>query len=186
MFDCRVNVTTFQVGFRPLFILVYKMNKSEIAEKIKEIVLPIASANNVELVEVKVLGAANQPNVRIFIDKTSGITHEDCSAVSTKLSEILDEKDFISESYILEVSSLGVERPLYSLKDFERFIGSLAKVKLKASINKQKQLRGKIAGVENETIIFDDKVHGIVKFELDRIAKANLEIDLEAELKRQS
>ncbi len=162
------------------------MNKPEIAEKIKEIALPIASANDVELVEVKILGTANQPNVRIFIDKETGITHEHCSAVSTQLSEVLDEKDFISEAYILEVSSLGVERPLYSLKDFERFIGSLAKVKLQASINKQKQFRGKIVGVENETIIFDDKVHGTVKFELDRIAKANLEIDLEAELKRQN
>ncbi len=162
------------------------MNKLQIAEKIKELALPIASANEVELVEVKILGAVNQPNVRIFIDKESGITHDHCSAVSTQLSEILDEKDFISEAYILEVSSLGVERPLYNLKDFERFIGSLAKVKLKASINKQKQLRGKIIGIENEVIIFDDKVHGIVKFELDRVAKANLEIDLKEELKGQN
>lgn len=162
------------------------MNKLQIAEKIKELALPIASANEVELVEVKILGAVNQPNVRIFIDKESGITHDHCSVVSTQLSEILDEKDFISEAYILEVSSLGVERPLYNLKDFERFIGSLAKVKLKASINKQKQLRGKIIGIENEVIIFDDKVHGIVKFELDRVAKANLEIDLKEELKGQN
>jgi ribosome maturation factor RimP len=162
------------------------MNKLQIAEKIKELALPIASANEVELVEVKILGAVNQPNVRIFIDKESGITHDHCSAVSTQLSEILDEKDFISEAYILEVSSLGVERPLYNLKDFERFIGNLAKVKLKASINKQKQLRGKIIGIENEVIIFDDKVHGIVKFELDRVAKANLEIDLKEELKGQN
>jgi ribosome maturation factor RimP len=162
------------------------MNKQETAEKITEIALPIASANEVELVEVKVSGLANQPTVRVFIDKESGITHEHCSAVSSQLSEILDENDFISEAYILEVSSLGVERPLNSLKDFQRFIGNLAKVKLKASINKQKQLRGKIIGVDNEIIIFEDKVHGNIKFEFDRIAKANLEIDLEAELKRQS
>jgi ribosome maturation factor RimP len=162
------------------------MNKLQIAEKIKDIALPIATANEVELIEVKILGSLNQPNVRVFIDKESGITHADCAAVSMQLSERLDENDFISEAYILEVSSLGVERPLLSLKDFERFTGNLAKVKLKASINKQKQLRGKIVGVENEMVIFDDKVHGTVKFEFDRIAKANLEIDLEAELKRQS
>jgi ribosome maturation factor RimP len=159
------------------------MNKLQVAEKITEICLPIASANNVELVEIKISGSANQPLVRVFIDKVTGITHEDCSAVSSQLSEILDEKDFISEAYILEVSSLGVERPLYSLKDFERFTGSLAKVKLKASINKQKQLIGKIIGVENDTIIIDDKGCGNVKFEFERIAKANLEIDLKAELK---
>ena len=159
------------------------MNKLQIAEKINEITLPIAAANNVELVEVKISGSENQPLVRIFIDKPDGITHTDCSAVSSQLSEILDENDFISEAYILEVSSLGVERPLYGLKDFERFIGSLAKVKLKASINKQKQLIGKIIGVENDSIIIDDKVHGNVKFEFERVAKANLEIDLKAELK---
>jgi ribosome maturation factor RimP len=162
------------------------MNKQQVAEKIKEIAQPIALANNIELVDVKILGTANQPNVRVFIDNLTGITHEHCSSVSSQLSEILDEKDFISEAYILEVSSLGVERPLFSLKDFERFIGSLAKVKLKATINKQKQLRGKIAGIENEMIVFDDKVHGTVKFEFERIAKANLEIDLEAELKGQN
>jgi ribosome maturation factor RimP len=162
------------------------MNKLQIAEKIKDIALPIATANDVELIEVKILGSLNQPNVRVFIDKESGITHADCAAVSMQLSEVLDENDFISEAYILEVSSLGVERPLLSLKDFQRFAGSLAKVKLNASINKQKQLRGKIVGVENQMVIFDDKVHGTVKFEFDRIAKANLEIDLEAELKRQS
>lgn len=186
MFDCRANVRTFQVGFRPLFVLAKRMNKLQIAEKIKEIALPIASANEVELIEVKILGSANQPNVRVFIDKESGITHEDCAAVSRQLSEILDENDFIAEAYILEVSSLGVERQLHSLKDFARFIGNLAKIKLKASINKQKQLRGKIIGVENEMVVFEDKVHGTVKFEIERIAKANLEIDLEAELKRQN
>jgi ribosome maturation factor RimP len=162
------------------------MNKLQIAEKITEIVLPIALANEVELVEVKISGSMNQPTVRIFIDKQSGITHADCSAVSSQLSDVLDVNDFISEAYILEVSSLGVERPLNSLKDFERFIGNLAKVKLKASINKQKQLRGKIIGIENETIIFDDKIHGIVKFEIERVAKANLEIDLKEELKGQN
>jgi ribosome maturation factor RimP len=111
------------------------MNKQQVAEKIKEIAQPIALANGVELVEVKILGTANQPNVRVFIDNETGITHEHCASVSSQLSEVLDEKDFISEAYILEVSSLGVERPLYSLKDFERFVGSLAKVKLNASIN---------------------------------------------------
>jgi ribosome maturation factor RimP len=96
----------------------------------------------------------------------------------------LDVEDFIPSAYLLEVSSPGLERELYSLKDFEKFVGSLAKVKTDAAINGQKNFRGRINAVENDEVVFDDKTSGTIRFPYSAVAKANLEIDLDEELKR--
>lgn len=161
------------------------MDKLSVTEKVNEIAEKAAAENNLELVRAEVVGSAKQPIVRIFIDKPEGITHDDCSKVSRKVGAILDEKDFISSDYTLEVSSPGLERELYSLKDFEKFVGYLAKVKTRISIDGQRNFRGRIKTVENnKEIVFDDKTNGEVRFSFETVAKANLEIDIEEEFKR--
>jgi ribosome maturation factor RimP len=160
------------------------MSKVSTAEKIQEIAGRVAADKNLELVHVDVLGAERSPTVRIFIDKEGGVTHEDCSLVSREVGAVLDAEDFISSAYILEVSSPGLERQLYSLKDFEKFAGNLARVKTYKPINGQRNFRGKIKSVEGEQIIFDDKTSGEVRFPYDVVAKANLEIDIEEEFRR--
>jgi ribosome maturation factor RimP len=160
------------------------MSKASNTERIQEIATRIAAENSLELVHVDVLGAGRSPMVRIFIDKEGGVTHEDCSLVSRQVGAVLDSEDFISSTYLLEVSSPGLERNLYSLKDFEKFVGNLAKVKTYKPINGQRNFRGRIKTVEAEEIVFDDKTSGEVRFPFDAVAKANLEIDIEEELKR--
>ena len=112
-----------------------------------------------------------------------GITTDDCSVFSNQFGDILDAEDLIHAEYILEVSSPGLERELYSLRDFERFSGSLAKVKTKQAINGQKNFRGRILKTEGEEIFFEDRTSGNVNFPHNAVVKANLEFDLEAELK---
>lgn len=160
------------------------MDKFALAEKITEIAQKVVDKHNLELVRAEVLGSVKNPTVRVFIDKPVGISHEDCSAVSRDLSAVLDEKDFIDSAYLLEVSSPGLERELYSLKDFEKFAGNLAKVKTKMPLDGQRNFRGRIKAVENDEIIFADKTAGEVRFPFTAVAKANLEIDIEEELKR--
>jgi ribosome maturation factor RimP len=176
------------VGWRPLFILENfgqgKMAKAENTERIQEIAARVVADNNLELVHVDVLGAGRSPTVRVFIDKPGGVTHDDCSLVSRQVGAILDAEDFISSAYLLEVSSPGLERQLYSLKDFEKFAGHLAKVKTYKPINGQRNFRGRIKTVEAEEIVFDDKTSGEVRFPFDAVAKANLEIDIEEEFRR--
>ncbi len=75
------------------------------------------------------VGTQRKPSVRIFIDKPEGVTLDDCSNMSRRVEAVLDAEDFIPTAYNLEVSSPGLERELYSLKDFEKFAGNLAKVK---------------------------------------------------------
>ncbi|MCY7345705.1 MAG: ribosome maturation factor RimP [Pyrinomonadaceae bacterium] len=157
--------------------------KNLIDEKIREISARVAAENGLELVHTQIVGGDKNLIVRAFIDRQDGVTHEDCSRVSRQIEAVLDADDFLPSNYILEVSSPGLERELYSLKDFEKFAGSLAKVKTSEVIDGQKNFRGRIAAVENDDIIFEDNIKGNVRFPYRTVAKANLEIDLEEELK---
>ena len=158
--------------------------KNLIAEKVRDAAARTATANGLELVRAEVAGAGKKLTVRIFIDKEGGVMHEDCTTMSRELEKIFDAEDFIPAAYILEVSSPGLERELYDLQDFKKFTGSLAKVKLNAPVDGQKTFRGRIIGIVGEEIAFEDKTGGTTRFQYNAVAKANLEIDLEEELKR--
>ena len=158
--------------------------KGLIEERIREVAARVAQEKNLELVHAQIVGASKSLTVRVFIDKPGGVTHEDCSSFSREFETVLDAEDFIPAAYLLEVSSPGLERELYSLKDFEKFVGNLAKVKTSQTIDGQKNFRGRIAGIESDEIVFEDKTRGTVRFPYSAVAKANLEIDLEKELKR--
>lgn len=173
------------MGFAPTFYFAQqKMAKEAIEQRVREISSEVADANGLELVHSEVVGAVKNRTVRIFIDKPGGVTHEDCAVVSNQVGEIIDNEDFIPTAYVLEVSSPGLERGLYSVKDFEKFSGSLAQFKTYQAINGQKNFTGRITGVENETILFVDNTNGEVKVPYSAISKANLQVDLEEEFKK--
>jgi ribosome maturation factor RimP len=159
------------------------MNTHTTSEQIRAVAVRIAEENNLELVHTEVRGSKRNPVVRIYIDKPDGVTHQDCVTVSRQIEAILDAEDYIGSAYVLEVSSPGLERELYNLQDFEKFSGNPARVKTNEPIDGQKNFRGRILKVEAEEIIFDDKTRGEVRFPYGAVAKANLEIDLEEELK---
>jgi ribosome maturation factor RimP len=160
------------------------MDKLRVSEKVREIAERVATENSLELVHVDVAGSERQPIVRIFIDKSGGVTVDDCSTLSHHIGTILDVEDFIPSAYTLEVSSPGLERELYSLKDYEKFAGNLAKLKTRQLVVNQRNFRGRIVGIENDDVIFDDKTNGQVKIPFSLISKANLEIDVEEEFRR--
>ncbi|HQU84874.1 MAG TPA: ribosome maturation factor RimP [Pyrinomonadaceae bacterium] len=159
------------------------MSSNSIEEQLQAIAKRIADENKLELVHCEIVGSKRNQTVRVFIDKEGGVTIEDCSNFSRNLEAVLDADDLIPTAYVLEVSSPGLERELYSLQDFIKFSGSLAKVKTNQPINGQKNFSGRIVSVKGEEIIFSDKTNGEVSFPYNTVAKANLEIDLEEELK---
>lgn len=163
------------------------MDKQKIAEKVGEIAERTARENNLEMVNVEVVGNERQLTVQIYIDKpdsAGGVTHEDCSNFSFHVGTILDVEDFIQPAYTLIVSSPGIERGLFKLKDYERFAGQNAKIKTRQPIANQRNFRGRILQVENDNIIFEDKTNGTVTIPFAIVSKANLEVDLTEELKR--
>src|SRR6266550_3004769 len=160
------------------------MGSRSIQERVQEIAERVSIDNGVELVHSEVAGPEGKPIVRIFIDKPNGVTHEDCSSVSLHLGTILDVEDFIHSAYTLEVSSPGLERGLYNRGDFERFADNLAKVRTNSPINGQRNFRGRLLGVDDTNVLFEDRTSGRISIPLGTVAKANLEYDFDAELRR--
>jgi len=91
--------------------------------------------------------------LRVYIDKASGVGLEDCTAVSHQLSGVLDVEDPIAGEYSLEVSSPGLDRPLFELAHFQQFAGQEAKVKLSRALDGRRNFRGLLMGVENDTVL---------------------------------
>ncbi len=162
------------------------MGNSSIETRVQELAERVAIDHGLELVHVEVAGPDNKPIVRVFIDKPQGVTHDDCSEVSTHLGTILDVEDFIHASYTLEVSSPGLERGLYKRADYERFAGSNAKLKTRQLIGGQRNFRGRLLGLEGDEVVFDDRTSGRVQIPLGLITKANIDVDVEEELRRAS
>jgi ribosome maturation factor RimP len=160
------------------------MGNDSIEGRVQELAERVAIDHGLELVHAEVAGPDNKPIVRVFIDKPQGVTHDDCSEMSTHLGTILDVEDFIHASYTLEVSSPGLERGLYKRSDYERFSGSNAKLKTRQPINGQRNFRGQLLGLEGNELIFDDRTSGRVQIPLDLITKANLEVDVSEDLRR--
>ena len=132
------------------------MAKREIYEKkTEELIMPIIEANNFELVDVEYVKEGSNWYLRAYIDKEGGINVDDCELVSRALSDLLDEHDFISEAYILEVSSPGLLRPLKKDKDFERNLSELVEVKLYKAIDKQKEFEGILKAYTSDTITIE-------------------------------
>jgi len=160
------------------------MASSSVADRVQAIAERVAIDHGVELVHAEVAGPDNKPIVRIFIDKPNGVTHQDCSEVSLHVGTVLDVEDFIHASYTLEVSSPGIERGLYKRQDYERFAGSLAKMRTRKPIQGQRNFRGRLLGIDGEDILFEDRTSGPVRVPFEVVAKANLEMDVDAEFKR--
>jgi ribosome maturation factor RimP len=160
------------------------VGQGSIEERVREIAERVCADHGLELVHAEAAGPEGKPILRVFIDKPEGVTHEDCSAVSLHIGTILDVEDFIHSPYTLEVSSPGLERGLYKRADYERFKGSMAKIKTRIAVNGQRNFRGRIEAIEGEEVIFEDKTSGRVRLPVDAIAKANLEIDVEEEFRR--
>ncbi len=136
------------------------MAKREVYEqKTEALLLPMMEEHHFELVDVEFVKEAGTWCLRAYIDKPGGITIDDCEAVSRKLSDLLDEKDFIEEAYILEVSSPGLGRPLKKDKDLERSLGESVEVKLFRALDKQKEFSGILKSWDKDTVTleFEDK-----------------------------
>jgi ribosome maturation factor RimP len=160
-----------------------------VAERARKLLEPVLERDGYELVEVEWQREGGSWVLRLFIDRPEGVGIDDCQGVSRTVETILDVEDFIEPAYSLEVSSPGVDRPLRKSSDFERFSGQRAKVKAYGPIPSaagapaRKGWTGTLRGFRDGAVEID--VDGTLhRIPLDRIAKANLEYDIEADLRR--
>ena len=149
--------------------------KENIEQQVEDIALELLQGQKeIELVDVEYVKERDW-YLRVFIDKEGGIEIDDCQNLSEKLEERLDAEDFIADSYILEVSSPGIDRVLRKPRDFKREEGKAVDVTLYAPLegSKDKQLTGVLSASDEESITLD----GEQKLPLDKIAQIRLHID---------
>lgn len=154
------------------------MTKKEIYEqKTEEILLPIVQEHAFELVDVEYVKEGGSWYLRAYIDKEGGIAIDDCEVVSRALSEVLDQKDFIEDAYILEVSSPGLGRPLKKEKDFVRSMGEEVEIRTYRAFNKQKEFVGILCAYDKESVTIELEDKEEMKFEKSDIALIRLAFD---------
>ena len=129
--------------------------KEEYEQKAEAMLTPIVESNGFELVDVEYVKEAGTWYLRGYIDKPGGITVNDCETVSRAFSDKLDEDDFIEESYIMEISSPGLDRPLKKEKDFARSIGEEVEIRTFRPINRQKEFYGILDAYDKETVTIE-------------------------------
>jgi len=155
-----------------------------ISERVEQIAASVVEQAGIEFVHCQIAGSKRNPTVRLVIDKPGGVTLEDCAQISREVEAVLDRDDFIPTSYVLEVSSPGIERELYKLADYERFAGKDVRIKTAKPIGGQRNFAGKIASVKGGEIEFEDKTSGTIRIPFELIAKANLMVDLTNDFKK--
>ena len=126
--------------------------KEDYESRTEQLILPILNEKQFELVDVEYVKEAGDWYLRAYIDKPGGITIDDCEAVSRKLSDLLDEADFIPDAYILEVSSPGLTRPLKKDRDYDRNIGKPVEIKLFKSVSGRKEITADLVSYDKDTV----------------------------------
>ena len=133
------------------------MAKKDYESRTEALIQPMIDEHHFELVDVEWVKEGANWYLRVFIDKEGGITVDDCELISRAFEEILDREDYISENYIFEVSSPGLDRPLKKEKDFARSIGKLVEIRTYRPIEKQKEFCGELTAYDNNSVTIDEE-----------------------------
>ena len=147
-----------------------------VVEAITSLVMPVLQEKDLDLVDVLYRRESSGWVLRLFIDKEDGVTLDDCTAVSREVSHLLDIEDIIEQAFNLEVSSPGLDRPLKSVGDFQRFAGCKAKVTTKEPIEGNQVFMGRINKVEDELITMEVGQREL-RIPFSEVAKARLEVE---------
>ena len=147
------------------------MSKASIYEsKTEALIMPIIEEMNFELVDVEYVKEGGTWYLRAYIDKDGGITVNDCEAVARQMNEILDAEDFIPDSYVFEVSSPGLGRPLKKEKDYIRNLDKEVEIRTYRAINKCKEFYGILKEYDADSVTIQTEEQEVLKFHKNEIA----------------
>jgi len=151
--------------------------REEYEQKTEAIIQPIVDAHGFELVDVEYVKEGGTWYLRAYIDKPGGITVDDCELVSRAANDILDEQDFVEDSYVFEVSSPGLGRPLKKDKDFARSIGEEVEIRTFRAIDRQKEFRGILKAYDKDSVTIETENGEEMKFARADMALIRLAFD---------
>ena len=143
-------------------------------EQLVALIEPVVTALGCELWGVEYQVQGRQALLRVYIDRPEqGVVVEDCERVSRQLSSLLDVEDPIKTEYTLEVSSPGLDRPLYTLPQFEQYVGEDVSLKLRFPFEGRRKFKGRLSGVESQDVLLIAEGHEY-SFPIESIEKANV------------
>lgn len=145
--------------------------------RIKELINPIIIEEGAELVDMIYRKEAGRQVLRLLVDKEGGIRLSDCVKLNEKISQALDESDIISESYVLEVDSPGIDRPFQAKRDYLRAIGRTVRVTLSEAILDKKEYIGRMEDVMEDSIKIEVGKKGIIEVPFSKITRARQEAE---------
>jgi ribosome maturation factor RimP len=143
-------------------------------EKIEAIAERVAAGEGLTLIDVELKGGRSNPLLRVYIDKPGGVSHGDCALVSEQMSAILDVEDPFLGSYVLEVSSPGLDRKLVKPREYRYFTGRRARIVLREPLEEQKVFEGRLVGFDEGRVKLGLDDEKVAEFELSNISKARL------------
>lgn len=151
--------------------------REDFEQRTEELLIPILEKYEFELVDVEYVKEAGTWYLRAYIDKPGGIAINDCEVVSRELSDLLDQKDFIDDSYILEVSSPGLGRPLKKERDFARSIGAEVVIRTYRMVEGRKEFTGVLEKYDSESVTVSYEDGTKQNFDRKEIALIRLAFD---------
>ncbi len=142
-------------------------------ERLQRLLEPVVKMLGYELVGIEYFPTGHHYILRVYIDKEAGVTLDDCEIVSHQVSALLDVEDPIRGQYTLEVSSPGLDRPLFTAEHFRRFSGKQVKLRLSTPLNGRRNYKGRLQGLDDGKVMLE--VDGArVDLPLEDIEKARL------------
>ncbi len=151
--------------------------REDIEKRTEELLQPIVDAHQFELVDVEFVKEGGTRYLRAYIDKPGGIAVNDCEVISRAFSDVLDREDYIQESYIFEVSSPGLGRPLKKEKDFARSLGKDVEIRLYRPRDHEKEFTGRLTAYDSHSVTIEDEDGEAAVFEKADIALIRLAFD---------
>lgn len=151
--------------------------REQYEQRTEELLQPLMEEYHFELVDVEYVKEGGNWYLRAYIDKDGGITFDDCEIVSRRMSDLLDQYDYIEDSYIFEVSSPGLGRPLKKEKDYVRSMGRELEIRTYRAINKEKEFYGILKAYDADTVTIETEEKTELTFAKADIALIRLAFD---------
>ena len=159
-------------------------SETSTVERIRAIAERVARSRELDVWDVQVRREASGQIIRVFIDRPGpasmpeeSVGIGDCEEVSREISTILDVEDPLPQAYTLEVSSPGLDRPLRSLSDYQRFAGRLAKIVVAQAVDNQKAFEGRLKGIEDEVVLLEAAKGRVHRLPYGLITRGRLEVE---------
>ena len=142
-------------------------------EQLQALLAPVVEALGYQCWGVEFISQGRHSLLRVYIDLPDGVLIEDCEKVSRQISGLLDVEDPISGEYTLEVSSPGMDRPLFTLEQFAAHVGEQVKIRLRSPYEGRRNFQGLLRGVEEQDVVIQVDEHEYL-LPIDSIDKANI------------